>query len=139
MIPGKVNILAISKLKEPVKAILAYYSAVGGSNCTSSTCDLTTALGLGEQGSSKQINLLTKWFKEDKGVQLLVAQKCYQPPNTSSLFSDFQYLKIELKDSIVIVKYSLFLYNHGKESFILSDNDSFTIKKDKILTNHRKV
>lgn len=139
MIPGKINKPIIDKLSEPLKAIAAYYSALGGSNCNSSKCELTTALGLGKQGSDDHIKILKKWFKTDKSSQQLIKQNCYQPPNTASIFSDYQYLSIEHNGSKVTVRYSLFLYNHGKENFIVSENDSYTIEKDKIIVNHRKI
>lgn len=55
-IPGKINHSAIDKLDEPLRAVAAYYSGLGGGGCQQGdspdeTCELTTALGLGKQGS----------------------------------------------------------------------------------------
>jgi len=51
-IPGDINQTTVDSLDEPLKAIAAYYSALGGSYCDQDTsfvetCELTTALGLG--------------------------------------------------------------------------------------------
>src|SRR5689334_16197473 len=83
-IPGTVNQAAIAKLNEPLKAIAAYYSSMEGSNCNNDMCELTTALGLGKQGSDTHINLIKKWFHNDKTAKQLIAQRCYLGPNSAS-------------------------------------------------------
>ncbi|MFP3593797.1 hypothetical protein [Chryseobacterium sp. SIMBA_038] len=66
--PGTINETAIQKLSEPLKAIAALYSGLGGSNCQGENCELTTALGLGKQGSQAQKDLVKKWFGKDKAA-----------------------------------------------------------------------
>jgi len=66
-IPGDINQTAIDSLDEPLKAIAAYYSALGGSYCQQDsnsieTCELTSALGLGTQGSDMHKALIKNWF-----------------------------------------------------------------------------
>jgi hypothetical protein len=137
-IPGPVNKSEIDKLSEPLRAIAALYSGLAGSNCSNGNCELTIALGLGKQGSKLQIDLVKKWFPKDKVAEQLISQNFYQPPNTSSSFSDLKFLTFEKKGNIVIVNYDLFIYNHGEESNI-SGPDKFIIKGNTIETINRNI
>jgi len=137
-IPGDINQDAIDKLDEPLKAIAAYYSALGGSNCSQDTsyaesCDLTTALGLGNQGSEKHKALIQKWFPDDKAAKQLLAQDCYQRPSGASSFSDYVYLSLIKQGDTVLINYSLMIYQRG--------NVSYTKGPDKIVIhqNYLKV
>ena len=62
--PGTINTDDIAKLPEPLKAFAALYSGLGGSGCEKGSCGLTTALGLGKQGSQAQKELVKKWFQK---------------------------------------------------------------------------
>lgn len=138
-IPGEVNQRDISGLSEPLKAIAAYYSAMEGSNCNKGNCELTTALGLGIQGSKEHVNALKKWFANDEAAQALIKQQCYLPPNSSSSFSDYVYLMLEQKGNLVVAKYKVFFYDHGRESFITSNNDTLLIGHQNIVVKRRKI
>jgi hypothetical protein len=138
-IPGTVNIAVINKLDEPLRAIAAYYSSMEGSNCDGQTCELTTALGLGKQGSNAHLSLLRKWFRNDATAKQLIAQECYLRPNSASTFSDYVYLTIERIGNVVFVKYKVFFYSHGEESYVTSLDDKLLIGKDNITVLKRKI
>ncbi|MEJ0080362.1 MAG: hypothetical protein WDM78_05260 [Puia sp.] len=90
---GKVNINTAADLSIELKALAALYSAMGGTDCLQQECVLTTALGLGLQGSEEQKNLIKKYFPDDKVASLLLGQECYLPPGSSSSFSNFFVIK----------------------------------------------
>lgn len=141
--PGEINYLAIKVLSEPLKAISAYYSGLGGSNCTQDTsfvetCDLTTALGLGNQGSDKHKALLKKWFPQDKAAKQLIDQDCYQRPAGASSFSDYTYLSLSQTGDTVTVNYRLMLYDHGKISYITGP-DKMVIRGKQIKVVKRSI
>jgi hypothetical protein len=142
-IPGDINQLVIDKLDEPLKAIAAYYSALGGSNCTQDTsleetCDLTTALGLGNQGSEKHKALIKKWFPNDKAARQLLAQDCYLRPSGASSFSDYVYLSLIRQGDTIIINYSLMLYRQGKITY-LKGPDKVLIKGNQIKVLKRHI
>lgn len=136
--PGSINTKDIEKLSEPLQAIAALYSGLGGSNCEGENCGLTTALGLGKQGSQQQKDLVKKWFGKDAAAEQLIAQNFYQAPNSSSNFSDFKYLSFEQKGDTVTVNYNLMTYSHG-ETTDIKGPDQFLIKGNTIETLHRNI
>ena len=85
-IPGKIDTATIKKLEEPLIALTAFYSAMGGTMCDGEHCKLTTALGLGKQGSDKHKNIIKKYFPEDKVAETLLKQDCYLRPSGASTF-----------------------------------------------------
>ena len=138
-IPGKINQTVAHQLTEPLKAIAAYYSAMAGSNCNGTSCELTTALGLGDQGSEQHKNIIRKWFKQDKTAKQLLKQDCFLPPNTASAFNDFAYLRLQKKGNTVTVSYKILYYNHGKSTFVSSDTDQLLIKDETIIVRRKKI
>ncbi|GEN76747.1 hypothetical protein CHA01nite_24870 [Chryseobacterium hagamense] len=136
--PGKINADDIAKLTEPLKAIAALYSGLGGSGCEEDSCGLTAALGLGKQGSQAQKNLVRKWFRKDAAAEQLIKQDFYQAPNSSSDFSDFRSLAFRQKGDTVTVDYNLMTYSHGETGYIMGP-DRFVIKGNTIKTLHRNI
>lgn len=141
--PGEINQSDINKLDEPLRAIAAYYSGLGGSNCTQDSnfvenCNLTDALGLGNQGSEKHKALLKKWFPKDKAAKQLIDQDCYQGPSGASSFSDYKYLALIWQGDKVTIDYKLMLYNHGKISYI-NGPDKVVIKENHIQVLKRSI
>lgn len=107
----------IAQLDEPLKALAAFYAAMGGTDCNGENCGLTTALGLGKQGSPAHQNLIKKYFPEDKVAQTVLAQDCYLRPSGASTFSDFQSLKFTRSQDSVQVDYRLMTYNRGEITY----------------------
>jgi hypothetical protein len=124
---GNVNMTTIKKLPPQLHALAAYYSAIGGTKCTEHTCLLTTALGLGDQGSKQQIDLIQKYFPEDKVAKMLCSQNCYQPPDSSATYSNFNYLNFVIEGEIVQVNYQLTVYEKGHVQ-IYKGPDLYTFK-----------
>lgn len=108
----------VKKLPPSLRALAAFYSAMGGTDCIELTCQLTTALGLGKQGSAEQKMLIQKYFPGDKAAELVVGQECYLPPNGSSSFSSFQSLIFKVNGSDIIVNYRIAVYDHGNVKLI---------------------
>jgi hypothetical protein len=115
---GKVNINTVAGLPIHIKAMAAFYSAMGGTDCLDQECVLTTALGLGKQGSDAQKRLIKMYFPGDKVAALILGQDCYLPPGSSSSFSNFLSLSISVNGNIVEVNYRLAVYDHGNMKII---------------------
>ncbi|MEP7164587.1 MAG: hypothetical protein ABI741_07830 [Ferruginibacter sp.] len=136
LVPGDINQAAIDKLDEPLKAIAAYYSALGGSNCKQDTtyeetCELTMALGFGNQGSAQHKAIIQKWFPNDKAAKQILAQDCYQRPSGATSFSDYVYLSLSREGNEVTINYSLMVYQRGDISYIKGP--------DKVIINGKQV
>jgi hypothetical protein len=136
-IPGVIDSLAISKLNEPLKALTAFYSAMGGSMCSGEYCDLTSALGLGKQGSEQHKKLIEKYFPRDKVAATVIKQDCYLRQSGASTFSDYEYLIIKDIGDTVEVDYNLMYYNRGDiewtkgpDLYVFSDNKFTKIKRN---------
>ncbi len=110
---GKLNVKLIESLPPSLKGMAALYSAMGGTNCIDQQCELTTALGLGNQGSDAQKALIQKYFPGDKAAKLVLGQECYLPPSSSNSFSNFVSLAFMVKGDQVTVNYELDVLNHG--------------------------
>jgi hypothetical protein len=110
---GKLNVKGIESLPPSLKGLAALYSAMGGTNCIDQQCELTTALGLGSQGSEAQKSLIKKYFPDDKAALLVIGQDCYLPPDSSSSFSNFVSLSFAVNGDQVTVNYELDVLNHG--------------------------
>jgi len=137
-IPGEIDTLTIQKLNEPLKALTALYSAMGGTNCNEVTCDLTTALGLGKQGSDKHKKIILKYFPNDKVAKMVTDQDCYLRPSGASTFSDYEYLTITDLGDTVKVEYNLMLYDHGTINWTKGP-DVYTFKDNKFLKVKRNL
>lgn len=136
-IPGDIISSNISTLTEPLLAVAAFYSGLGGTNCTGETCDLTTALGLGKQGSAEHKNIISKWLPRDKAAQQVVAQDCYQRPSGASSFSDYEYLTLEQTGDTIVVKYDLMVWSRGNtenikgpDKYLISGTSLTTLKRN---------
>jgi hypothetical protein len=110
---GKLNVKLIESLPSSLKGMAALYGAMGGTNCIDQQCELTTALGLGNQGSEAQKSLIQKYFPNDKAAKLVLGQECYLPPTSSSSFSNFVSLSFTVTGEQVTVNYELDVLNHG--------------------------
>jgi hypothetical protein len=135
--PGDIDTIAVQKLTPHLKALAAFYAAIGGSWCDDSSCDLTTALGLGKQGSALQESLIKKYFPNDSVAADILQQDCKMGKDGSSAFNDFGYLTITDKGDTVIVDYVLLADVHGEESvikgqdiYLFKDNVFQSIKRN---------
>ncbi len=117
-IPGVIDTTIIEKLNEPLIALTALYSALGGTMCNGEHCALTTALGLGKQGSEKHKNNIKKYFPGDKVAETVLKQDCYLRPSGASTFSDFEFLTVTDKGDTIFVDYKLMHYNRGEIEWI---------------------
>jgi hypothetical protein len=124
---GNLNLTTIKKLSPSLRALAAYYSAIGGTKCKEHACMLTTALGLGDQGSPQQIELIQKYFPEDKVAKMLCGQNCYLPPDSSAAYSNFNYLSFTVEGENIQVNYQLTVYERG-HSRIFKGPDLYTFK-----------
>ena len=132
---SKVNNKLAAELPPKLKAMAALYSAMGGTDCLEQECVLTTALGLGKQGSEAQKKMIQKYFPEDRVAKLILGQNCYLPPGSSSSFSNFLSLSFTVNRDTVKVNYRLAVYDHGNMKIIqgpdlyLFTNEVFKNKK----------
>lgn len=137
-VPGSINSNDISKLSEPLLAIAAFYSGLGGSNCNGKICELTSALGLGKQGSQKHKNIISKWLPNNTAAKQLLAQDCYQPPNGASSFSNYEYFALDKRGDTIYVNYNLIYWNRGS-SQIIKGPDQYLISGDSLKTLRRNI
>jgi hypothetical protein len=114
----KLNKAVVTALPPYLKALAAFYSAMGGTNCMDQQCALTSALGLGQQGSDAQKSIIQKYFPDDKVARLVIGQDCYLPPNSSTTFSNFSSLNFVIYGEDVRVNYVLDVFENGKMKVI---------------------
>lgn len=133
---AEINKIDVDRLNEPLKALAAFYSALAGNNCDGKNCELTTALGLGSQGSNEHKEIIKKWFPNDPIAKTLINQDCFQASNGSSYFTNYNSLIFEVNKDTVIVKCSIMTFDHGKTSLqnghnkaIIVNNETITIKR----------
>ncbi len=107
----------IKRLNEPLRALVSFYSAMNGTLCTGTNCELTTSLGLGKQGSDRHKSLISKYFPNDKIAQAVVKQNCYQRPSGASSFSEYYYITITTYADTIKVDYKVLYYDRGTERF----------------------
>ncbi len=133
----KINSALIAGLPEYLKGLAALYSAMGGTDCIELHCELTSALGLGKQGSDTQKNMIKKYFPDDKVAKLIIGQDCYLPPNTSSSYSNFLSLSFTVNKNIIQVNYQLTVVDHGNVKKI-NGPDIYTFE-NQIFRNKKRV
>lgn len=120
---------AVDRLSAPLKALATYYSGFAGSDCVydDSTqnvlCGLTTALGLGFQGSDKQVGAIAKWFPADTTAREMIKTNCWvgNPGSSQTAYNDFSYLGFVVAHDTVIVNYRFGLYHRGKPTKTMTD------------------
>jgi hypothetical protein len=132
-----VNLSVIKQLPENLKAMAAYYSAIGGTHCMQQSCRLTTALGLGNQGSPEQIKLIHQYFPDDKVAKMVCGQNCYLPPDSSAAYSNFLYLSFLVSGNHVQVNYKLAVFDHNRKKMI-SGPDSY-IYHDQVFKEQKRI
>ncbi len=136
---GNINKAAIKNFSEPMQAIVAYYAALAGSNCDGITCGLTTALGLGNQGSDAHKAIIQKYFKGDKTAESLIINNCYLPPTTASFYTNYEYLRFLIEGSKVIIQYRVKIKNKEVVRYVESDNDEIWIEPNVLKVKKKKL
>jgi hypothetical protein len=136
---SNINTAAIKNFSEPVQAIVAYYAALAGSNCNGITCELTDALGLGNQGSEAHKALLQKYFKGDKTAEALITKGCYLPSTTDPVYSNYEYLRFLVEGNKVIIQYKVMQKNKEVIRYIESDNDEIWIEPNGLKVKKKKL
>ncbi len=133
---GKLNTKLIAGLPSRLRGLAALYSAMGGTNCLDQECGLTTALGLGNQGSEAQKKLIQKYFPDDKAAKLVISQDCYLQPSSSSAFSNFVSLNFIVSGDSYQVNYELNVFDHGNMK-IIRGPDNYTFSNGIFINTNR--
>ncbi len=110
---------------------------MGGTDCIELHCELTSALGLGKQGSDAQKNMIKKYFPDDKVAQLVIGQDCYLSPSTSPSYSNFLTLSFTVNKNIIQVNYQLIVMNHGNVKKI--NGPDIYIFENHVFKNKKRV
>ncbi|MCC6515485.1 MAG: hypothetical protein IT275_03950 [Chitinophagales bacterium] len=136
---NSINLKDIKKLSEPLKALVALYAAFYGTNCDGTTCELTSALGLGNQGSDEHKNLIKKYFLSDRLADEVIIQDCYLAPSGARSFSEYGYLTIiDIGDSVKVNYTASVLFNHDGDGEKIIGKDTY-IFKDNLYTNIQRI
>jgi hypothetical protein len=91
---------------EQEKALLAYYCYFFNTSCADSKhCELTKALGLGEQNSKEHQKLVLKWFTDQETMQL-AKEGGRITPNGAKITAWYEEIKLVKKGSLIVVRYS---------------------------------
>jgi hypothetical protein len=134
---GTIDTTEIKKLNEPLKSVTALYSAMAGTSCDTTTCELTSALGLGDQGSDMHKALIKKYFRDDKVAKTVITQDCTLSRDGSSNFSNYAYLTIIKSLDTLKVYYKVNFYDHGKYS-IVKNHDVYIFRDNHFIMLRRK-
>jgi len=137
VLEAEINQKDIDKLNEPLRALCAYYSAYSGSGCDrDGKCPLTTALGLGNQGSDEHKKILIKWFPNDSIVQRMIDQNCFVGISGANSFCEYNTLSFEQRQDTVIINYSISCWNRGSgpqykgyDKILIKDNQIIFITR----------
>ncbi len=134
---GEPNKDDINKLSEPLRGLAAYYTFNIQCDCDyydttgNVTCGLTIALGLGRQGSDKQVAMLKKWFPNDDDAKWAIDNNCSVGVPGSSDFLEYQSLIFTVRHDTVTVTEDYIHYSHGDIDTLTQTNKA-VIKDDKI-------
>lgn len=101
-----INTEYIKNSSEQEKALLAYYCYFFNTSCKDSRhCQLTEALGLGEQGSKEQKALVSKWFNDAETLDLAKEGGRITPDGAKNM-AWYEEIKLVKKGSdLVCVRY----------------------------------
>lgn len=126
---GEIDTGVVRGLSNPLKGMLALYSAVAGTNCHMGGCELTTILGLGEQQSPAHKAMIQKYFPRVKLAKEVLADNCYLRQTQSSIFNEFSHLTLRTNRDTVIVNYRINCADHD-EVYHSSGSDYYLLQGD---------
>lgn len=113
----KINQPYLDTAEDGIRAIIAYYSSISGTDCwweddeansafTNLNCLLTSALNLGHQCSESHKSFMQKWFSEEKEM-LNKIDECYFVPFTATSQTTYDFLNLEVTGNKVTVRYKI--------------------------------
>lgn len=109
---GIIDSLTIQQLNEPLKALIAFYAAIGYG--TNSNCNqLVTRLGLGKLGSQQQKKIIRKYFPSDSVAEKVIKRNYPSKSTFNDTFSNYTYMTLFVIGDTIKVDYSLFYYQKG--------------------------
>ncbi|MGZ3864391.1 MAG: hypothetical protein ACXVPN_03690 [Bacteroidia bacterium] len=95
----------IKTATEEEKALLGYYAYFFNSSCADSKhCQLTSALGFGEQNSKEQQTAVLKWFSDDETRQL-AKEGGRIKTDGSDPGAWYESIKLVKKGNLIIIRY----------------------------------
>lgn len=102
-----INTTWLQTASEAEKALLGYYAYFFSSNCKDSKhCELTSALGFGDQNSKAHKTAVLKWFTDDETKQLANEGGRITPNGTKNM-AWYEEIKLVKKGSdLIIVRYA---------------------------------
>lgn len=116
---------------ESEKALLGYYCYFFSSNCKDSKhCDLTKALGYGDQNSKDHKTAVNKWFADDETKQLVKEGGRVTPTGAKNM-SWYEEIKLVKKGELTVVRY-LSAWKTDKMEGKGRGTDEYQITTDKI-------
>ena len=133
-----INSTYISTCAESEKALLAYYAYLFSTACEDTKhCKLTEALGLGEQNSKAQQDLVKKWFNDTETTDLVKQGGAITPngKETMAWFGSINLVKDgSAKIKVIYISHWIAGDKHGKgqgtDSYEIENNHIKVIARD---------
>ena len=135
--PGHINYEVIAKLSEPLKAAVAFYTAMGAS-CEGSFCHINNAFGVSDSNKGGANALIGKYFPKDSVAKQIARGGIYVGGEGSSNFTDFVYLTIIDYGNKIKVEYKLIHWSRGPAPSI-NGPDTYSFKNNVFNTEKRHL
>lgn len=150
---GEFNVIALDEayiktISEPEKAALAYAATFIGNECAwdgdytqgrrNLKCKILWALDLGYQCSSKHLDFLRFWFRNNEDI-LKELENCPTMPEGATIQDTFDEIDLEVKSNMITVSFKASGINVREEKswnwtekhfFEFNDNELLLIKKE---------
>ncbi len=139
----------IKTISEPEKVALAYVATFIGNECSwdgkadenrsNLKCKILDALDLGYQCSSKHLDFLRFWFRNDKEI-LKELENCPTTPDGATIQDTFDEINLEVNGNKIIISFKANGINMREEnSWNWSEKHFFESKKNELILLKKEI
>jgi hypothetical protein len=145
---GEFNVITLNEkyiknISEPEKAVLAYVATFIGNECSwdgkanenrsNLKCKILSGLDLGYQCSSRHLDFLRFWFRNNKNI-LKELENCPTTPDGATVQDTFDEIDLEIKDNKITVFFKASGINvREQQSWKWTENHFFEFKDDELI------